>query len=528
MDVALILTHRCNLACHYCYAGEHFRKEIDDVILRRGVELLVADGAQCAQLSFFGGEPFLAFEAMQRATQLAVAQAKQHNQQLLLQCTTNGTALARPEVIAFTKRYRLQLTVSIDGVRQAHELNRPLAGGRSSFDAVLAGLRALVAAGLTPDAMLVITPQTARYLHQSVRWLWHEGVTTVRANVELRADWQRDARDMLREQLILVGRELLSLRLRERRIHFQPFDGAIEHQLNAHPHRAPSCVVGHNSESQSRRSVVVATSGNLYPCAPMVAEDRDDGPEAKLRVGHLDQGAAAIVERLVPKGSDCGEKGCACAALLETGDRESGGPIGLWYGEICRTIGTAVGSSLARHAVRKALDRDRDDDDPLPPQAKARRRGPLVLTLGLLVGGIVWTVRSSVRTLGELSLPRLPKPPIEQTVITTSGAIETAPQPPPPPRPQPEGELKAPPRPPRPLVRGEINAPPPHRPPQPIVAGGLRPPPRTPPPRPAPTPQPTRQPTIDGDLATPPPPKVQLKTRGQLTMPPRAKLPTGR
>src|SRR5688572_26041570 len=62
MDVTLVLTHRCNLDCHYCYAGEHHRRDMDRETLGRAVDLLWSDGADVAQLSFFGGEPFLAFE----------------------------------------------------------------------------------------------------------------------------------------------------------------------------------------------------------------------------------------------------------------------------------------------------------------------------------------------------------------------------------------------------------------------------------------------------------------------------------
>ena len=76
MDVALVLTHRCNFACGYCYAGEHHKTDMDEGVLERAVELLFADAEPSVQLSFFGGEPFLAFDAMRRAVTLAEARAK--------------------------------------------------------------------------------------------------------------------------------------------------------------------------------------------------------------------------------------------------------------------------------------------------------------------------------------------------------------------------------------------------------------------------------------------------------------------
>ena len=98
MDVSLVLTHRCNLACGYCYAGEHTRRNMDDRTRERAVDLLYADGADAAQLSFFGGEPFLAFDDMRLATASARARADELGKSLRLQCTTNATVIRERHV----------------------------------------------------------------------------------------------------------------------------------------------------------------------------------------------------------------------------------------------------------------------------------------------------------------------------------------------------------------------------------------------------------------------------------------------
>src|SRR5262249_32635276 len=205
MDVTLVLTHRCNLRCDYCYAGEHHGAEMDEETVRRAVALLFADGCRTAQLSFFGGEPFLGFEKMRLAVELAARAAA--GRPLLLQCTSNGTLLGRRQV-AFAVASRMHVAVSIDGVREAHELTRPPAGGRSSFDAVVRGLRRLVAAGADPSVTMVVTPATAPFVFRSVRWLWDEGVSLVNVNLDVAAGWTLAERDLVREELIAVGREV--------------------------------------------------------------------------------------------------------------------------------------------------------------------------------------------------------------------------------------------------------------------------------------------------------------------------------
>src|SRR5262249_49138060 len=273
MDITLVLTHRCNLACTYCYAGDHHGAEMDDATMDRALDLLYGDGSGRAQLSFFGGEPFLAFRAMRRA--VAGAQARAAGRPLVLQCTTNGAALTAEHVV-FIVETGMHVTVSIDGIAEAHERTRPRAGGQSSFAATLRGLRLLIHAGARPEAMMVITPETAPYVARSVAWLWDLGVQRVHANLSLGADWGGGARAVLKEELVALGRELLRRRLELRRrvlseeaaprtiVEFLPF--------RTDAGAGVACGAGPRS-----RKVVVGTGGNLYPCAPMVGEDRDRG-----------------------------------------------------------------------------------------------------------------------------------------------------------------------------------------------------------------------------------------------------------
>ena len=61
--VILILTHKCNLNCVYCY--EH-NKGIDTIDLENAKEIIeremLSDDGYDREIEFFGGEPFLEFE----------------------------------------------------------------------------------------------------------------------------------------------------------------------------------------------------------------------------------------------------------------------------------------------------------------------------------------------------------------------------------------------------------------------------------------------------------------------------------
>lgn len=445
MDVSLILTHRCNLACGYCYAGEHHKTDIDEDVLRQAVDLLYSDGAACAQLSFFGGEPFLNFDAMKRATELAEGRAKELGTKLLLQCTSNGSVI-QDEHVRFVRDHGVRVTVSIDGIREAHDRNRPCAGGAPSFDQVCGGLRRLIDGGAGCDAMMVITPETTPYAYLSCNFLWSEGVSKVRANLALDACWTDADRAELRDQLVSIGWELLARRLRGEDVSFLPFDkGMREFHEAAEPTASPT----------PRRKVVVATSGNLYPCAPMVGEDRDDGPEAELRLGHLDEGLVAIRAAVAAEGVACESgKGCQCAAYLETGNRTTPGQIGRWYGLVCREIGSTLAESLARQKLAPARQKPRrrkvlfglaaivggaaagapllsgllaEDDAPRPCRL-GDRKAVAAYQEDLPVPGQMaapYEPPPEVTTWGEIAEP--PPPPPEETYVRGATILEPAP-----------------------------------------------------------------------------------------------------
>jgi uncharacterized protein len=165
MDVSLVLTHDCNLGCGYCYTGAKFRKRMPREIARKGLDMAFApnrlgEAPRELQLSYFGGEPVLEFELLIDVARDARERAKAAGVKLVQTVTTNGTLLDEAKIRAL---YELDVYValSIDGVREAHDRNRPRMGGGSSFDAVERGLELLVAAGRSFETITVVTPATA-------------------------------------------------------------------------------------------------------------------------------------------------------------------------------------------------------------------------------------------------------------------------------------------------------------------------------------------------------------------------------
>ena len=81
--------------------------------------------------------------------------------------TTNGLLLD-DEFLDFALEEDVLIAMSLDGVREAHDRHRRLADGSPSFDRLLPRLRSLLAARPYASVLMVVNPDTAPLLTESV------------------------------------------------------------------------------------------------------------------------------------------------------------------------------------------------------------------------------------------------------------------------------------------------------------------------------------------------------------------------
>lgn len=156
----LMVTHGCNMRCRYCYGAEEHASGHASAHLygsdtcgmpietaRAGVaHLLDASGAaRDVDVVFFGGEPLLAFELIRALVPEARELARSRGKRIGFSLSTNG-ALLDDEIVAFLVRNRVGCQISIDGPAAIQDANRRFAGGAPTYDAVLPGVRRLIAA----------------------------------------------------------------------------------------------------------------------------------------------------------------------------------------------------------------------------------------------------------------------------------------------------------------------------------------------------------------------------------------------
>lgn len=375
--LSLVLTHACNLACHYCYTGKKFARAMPSTIAERALEYAVARGRVVA-LTFFGGEPLLAYDRLVEVVGLAARMAERGGVTFRTQVTTNGTLLdrARADELA---RLGVRTTLSLDGVREAHEATRPAHGGGSSWEAAVHAAHHIRAAGAPLEIIAVTDPSNVRLLAASVRFLAELGAESIGLNPCYEAAWSDDDLAVWGEQLTQVASFYAERMRAGRPVSIRPFDRKLARALAGPTTEARSCGLG-------RENVAVAPSGNLYPCERLVGEDRD----GRFVIGTLADGAdPARVERVRrgpadPSCGGCAERwrcssSCACANLAETGETDLPGGTQCWFEQTIASLSDELGRSLIEEgcetfvalAYGKALDGARLR--PAPP-----RRLPLL------------------------------------------------------------------------------------------------------------------------------------------------------
>jgi len=279
VNVSLVLNHRCNLRCRYCYMGRKFNRAMPMAVVRKAVDLAFERSRQgYVVVSLFGGEPLLELDLAEQAVAYSRAQAARRGARVHFTISTNGTLLDERRLRLLVD-HEFQVQVSLDGGAPAQDASRRFRNGRSSYAVVSQNLRKLMATRLRVNVVSVVDPANAHLLSDSLDALAGLGVTEVHFSPNLLGAWDRQACERFEAGLRELGDNLLARFRGGRDLRVDPLSGKIVTRL-IHGVR-PSVRCGFGSEEWA-----VAPSGRIYPCDRVVGQD--DSPE--LSIGEVRTG----------------------------------------------------------------------------------------------------------------------------------------------------------------------------------------------------------------------------------------------
>lgn len=132
----------CNFACPYCY--ENRRKgrmspEVQDAIITF-IEDAAKRGTKVIDLSWYGGEPLLYPDIIEDLGRRILAVAERNSCSIRSHMVTNGYLLT-PKIVELLDEIGVtKVQITLDGLKEHHDVRRPLCSGKGTFDRILGNL----------------------------------------------------------------------------------------------------------------------------------------------------------------------------------------------------------------------------------------------------------------------------------------------------------------------------------------------------------------------------------------------------
>lgn len=339
MNITLMLTKQCNLRCRYCFET-HENRSMSEEIALKAVDFVAAHSATHCGISFFGGEPLLRKDLIEKC----VARAKTYpDKTFRYNMTTNGMLLDEA-FLTFARDNNIKIALSHDGLMS--RTNRMYPDGRDCLAELDEKLALLLRYQPNAFLMATVAANTVDSAADSVIGLFQKGVKRVNLALDSRPDagWDEDSMVVLGQQLAKIADFILEKFREGRRVSFNAFDekiNSITKEKSCH-----ICELG-------RKKLYIDTDGVIYPCVQFVGE-------GDYRIGEvfggLDEAAREqIYTRSLRKPAFCQGcalesrcvNHCACLNFQQCGEMGEVSPIQCAYQ---RTL-IAVSDDLARRML---------------------------------------------------------------------------------------------------------------------------------------------------------------------------------
>lgn len=145
LSLTLLPTEGCNFRCMYCYEEHESKvmsKEVQDAVVAF-VEKNI-DKYKAIRIEWFGGEPLCKADTVDYVSQKVIEVCKKAKKPYVASMTTNGYLLDLDTFKRMVKKNRvINYQITLDGLEESHNIQRPLANKDGTFNTILNNLRAI-------------------------------------------------------------------------------------------------------------------------------------------------------------------------------------------------------------------------------------------------------------------------------------------------------------------------------------------------------------------------------------------------
>ena len=289
-DIYLITTHRCNLACRYCFVHQD-NIDMPLQIALDAIDFMIKNSPNSNrhQVFFFGGEPLLRYSDLIVPTVL-YAKKKYPDKNIHFSMTTNSVLLD-DEKLKFICDNNIGVLTSIDGAPETQDYNRPFHNGEGSSKIVEEHIKKYIDSGRSSTFRSTIIPETCNYLYDNYIYAQSLKYKSMFWITNAYSEWDEKHKQIVYDEMKKIAdhyvdyykknnRPFLHISVIER--HFKRIINDMEREkqgldtINLFTDK--KCGYGQNS------CAAVAANGDLYGCQELVT---NEGKKNTFWIGNI-------------------------------------------------------------------------------------------------------------------------------------------------------------------------------------------------------------------------------------------------
>ncbi len=142
LSLIIVLTENCNLRCVYC-CEEHGKKRLS-ILLQDQIVKFVEENInnfKCLKVEWFGGEPLLCMDIIEYMSKKFIDICHRNHIQYYAVTSTNGMLLNAKNLQKLKRLHVFAYQITIDGLKETHDLQRMKADGTGSWDTIVGNLK---------------------------------------------------------------------------------------------------------------------------------------------------------------------------------------------------------------------------------------------------------------------------------------------------------------------------------------------------------------------------------------------------
>ena len=263
IDLILMSTLNCNLACDYCYVSDKKKEFMDLSLAKNAIDqvLEINDPAKATNIFWHGAEPLLVGIDFYKEI-FSWTRQKYGIDNVCHHIQTNGTLLNEDWFNLFIKEH-ITTGISLDGPKIIHDAHRKKQNGTGSFDTVFTNILKAREKKLFFDALVVISRETLGHEDELFDFFYENRIEfgfepIVVDHAENNQDLSISPEEYANSAIRLFDRWLFQPEPRLKMIlPLYDFTMSIMYGKNTRCTFSPSC---------GRHYLTIAPDGSVYPC----------------------------------------------------------------------------------------------------------------------------------------------------------------------------------------------------------------------------------------------------------------------